>query len=315
MKVRFWGVRGSYPVPGPSTNRYGGNTSCVEVQPSTGEIIIFDAGTGIRKLGQRLAAGRCAQPSCTVSILFSHMHWDHVQGLPFFSPLHQPQNRIRIYSSAHGDAHLRRIFEQTAAQPYFPIGFSDFKSTVEFVNLKENAEFDIGAVHVRTSPLNHPFAATAYRCDGPLGSVMYASDTAPFCDMLLGDEFIPAPPGPEDLTDQDRQRLATMQKSLVALATGVDLLVYDTHFTMDEYRANPHFGHSAPEHAIEIALKAGAKGLCLFHHAPNHDDDDMDRIVDQARKLGQGRLRITAAREGELVDTKTGRATDDKEER
>jgi len=315
MKVRFWGVRGSYPVPGPSTNRYGGNTSCVEVQPSSGEIIVLDAGTGIRKLGQQLVTGRCAQRPCSVHILFSHMHWDHVQGLPFFGPLHRAQDRIRIYSSAHGDAHLRRIFEQTAAQPYFPISFVDFKSTIEFINLKENAEFDIGEVHVQTSPLNHPFAATAYRCSGPQGSVLYASDTAPFCDMLLGDEFIPAPQGPETLSDQDQNRLASMRATLVKLASDVDLLVYDTHFTMDEYRAKPHFGHSAPEHAVEIALEAGAKKLCLFHHAPDHDDNDMDRILDQTRKMCQGRIDVMAAREGQTVDTSTGQTTDEQEHR
>ena len=301
MKIRFWGVRGSYPVPGPDTVEFGGNTSCVQVLPDSGEVIVIDAGTGIRKLGQHLVHDSCDEP-CTVHLIMSHTHWDHVQGLPFFGPLHRDGNLVRIYSRRRDDVHLRRIFEKTAEQPYFPVSFNEFRARVEFVELPPNARFDIGGVHVSTAPLNHPFDAMACRLEQGGRSVVYASDTAPFERILLGQEFVPAPPGPDELSKRDAAILRRMRQALVRLCRKSDLVIYDTHFTMDEYEAKPHWGHSAPEHALAVALEAGARRLCLFHHAPEHTDADMHRILQHTRRLAAGRIQVLAAREGMEVD-------------
>ncbi len=301
MKMRFWGVRGSYPVPGPETNRYGGNTACVQVVPSSGDIVIVDAGTGIRKLGQELAAGPCRN-GCTIHLLISHTHWDHVQGLPFFAPLHLGGTHIKIYSRRHGDVHLRNVFEKTAEAPYFPIPFSEFRASVEFVELAESTDFHLGTVSVRTTPLNHPFEAMACRIEEDGCSMVYASDTAPFDRILLGREFVSQPPDPGTLTEPEKARLAELHRGLVDLCRGADLVVYDTHFTEQEYQARPHWGHSTPSQALSVALEAGAARLCLFHHAPEHTDEQMDEILESARRDAAGRIEVIAAQEGMTID-------------
>ncbi len=288
-------------MPGPETNRYGGNTSCVQVLPDSGDILIVDAGTGIRKLGQELVAGPCRN-GCTIHLLISHTHWDHVQGLPFFAPLHQSGTTIKIYSRRHGDVHLKSVFEKTAEAPYFPIPFSEFRASVEFVELPADSSFQVGHMQIRTAPLNHPFEAMACRVEADGQTVVYASDTAPFDRILLGREFVPEAPAPGTLSDRERERLAELRQGLVDLCRGVDLLIYDTHFTEDEYQARPHWGHSTPSQAMSVALAAGAGRLCLFHHAPEHGDVEMDRIVEQAQEMAAGRIELCAAREGMVID-------------
>ena len=299
MRARFWGVRGSYPVPGPATNRYGGNTSCVQVTPEDGSIIIIDAGTGIRRLGQELMKGPCGQGQGVVHLLISHTHWDHVQGLPFFAPLHKDGNLIRIYSRRQDDTHLKRIFAQVTDDPYFPVPIDEMKSRLEFVDLKEGARFSVVAVSLKKKRLNHPSVAMAYRLDSNGRSLVYVSDTAPFRDLLMEHEFIPAPPSPDEHLDPDDVALlANMRHGVVSLCREADVVIYDTHFTEAEYAKWPHWGHSAPCHAIEILDEARAKKLVLFHHAPQHDDETMDTIVSQTRSTVEGRMEVEAAREG-----------------
>ncbi len=301
MKVRFWGVRGSFPVPGPETNEFGGNTACVQVLPDCGRILIVDAGTGIRKLGQELVQGPCAA-GCQVHLIMSHTHWDHLQGLPFFAPLHRSDNELVIYSRRRDDVHLRHIFESTARQPYFPISFQEFRARVRFVELPARATFRIGPIHVRTCPLNHPFEAMACRIEEKGQAFVYASDTAPFERILLGKEYVAAPPAPGQLPAEHRAVLRRLRADLVELCRGAHLLVYDTHFTLAEYEDKPHWGHSAPEHALEIAVEAGVSTLCLYHHAPHHTDERMREILQHARRIAAGRVQVIAAKEGMTVD-------------
>jgi phosphoribosyl 1,2-cyclic phosphodiesterase len=267
--------------------------------PDDGSIIIVDAGTGIRKLGKELMEGPCGKGKGVVHLLISHTHWDHVQGLPFFAPLHQEGNLIRIYSRQHDDKHLRHIFEAVTEDPYFPVPFGEMKSRVEFVDLVEGNEFDIGSTRVRCTRLNHPSVAMAYRLDNRDRSVVYVSDTAPFRDLLMEHEFIPAPPDPGvGLPPEDAKLLAAMREGVVGLCRGVDLAVYDTHFTEEEYARWPHWGHSAPIHALAILREAKARRLALFHHAPQHDDETMDRILEETRKTAAGEIDVMAASEG-----------------
>jgi len=284
MKVRFWGVRGSIPVPGPSTNRYGGNTSCVEVRPRGGWPIIIDAGTGIRRLGQTLMDERFGDGSGTAHILISHTHWDHIQGMPFFSPLYRAGNRVNVFARQRGDTHLQAVFASQTEDPYFPVPLTALKASIEFHELVEGNRFEIDGTMVTCTRLNHPWIAMAYRLDCDGASVVYCSDTAPFTDLLLEHEFIKTPPSVgAPLPPTVAKQLATMRASLVALCKGADLLIYDTQFTVDEYQLRPHWGHSTPDDAIAIAREAGVKTLCLFHHAPLRTDDAQDAILLAAR--------------------------------
>lgn len=300
MKVRFWGVRGSIPVPGPHTNRYGGNTSCVEVRPKHGSPIIIDAGTGIRRLGKSLMQSEFGDGRGVAHLLISHTHWDHIQGLPFFAPLYQDGNELHLFARQRDDTHLRAVFASQTEEPYFPVPLSSLKADINFHEIVEGQRFDIGRARVSCTRLNHPWIAIAYRIDVDGASVVYASDTAPFTDILLEHEFIAKPPVVgAPLAPADAAKLRAMRDGLVALSQGADLLIYDTQFTGDEYRSRPHWGHSTPDDAIEIAREARVKTLALYHHAPGRSDDDQDAILQaqRARLVGES-FDIVAAYEG-----------------
>jgi len=297
MVIRFWGVRGSIPVPGRATNRYGGNTSCVEVRPRGEAPIIIDAGTGIRKLGKSLMEEAFGDGKGSASILISHTHWDHVQGLPFFSPLYREGNSVRIFARQR-DLHLEAVFSQQHHAPYFPVPLSAMHATMHFHELLEGARFNIGKAKVSCARLNHPWVAIAYRVDADRASVVYASDTAPFSDLLLGRDFVETPKV-GTLPPSSREELAAMRAGIIQLAKNADLLIYDTQFTPEEYKVRPHWGHSRPDDAIAIARDANVKQLCLFHHAPMRSDDENDKILAFHRaQLAGDKLQLISAYEG-----------------
>lgn len=285
MKVRFWGVRGSIPVPGRTTSRYGGNTSCVEIRPRRGNPIIIDAGTGLRRLGKSLMEESFGEGKGKTSILISHTHWDHVQGLPFFSPLYRGGNQIHIFARQR-DQHLEAVFSQQHEMPYFPVPLSAMQAGMHFHELVEGARFDIGQAKVTCTRLNHPWIAMAYRIDVDGAAVVYCADTAPFTDILFGREFMVTPPKLDEGLPPDVQaELQRMRAGVIGLARNADLLIYDTQFTLDEYRLRPHWGHSHPDDAIGIARDAKVKQLCLFHHAPTRSDEENDAILAKYRRV------------------------------
>ncbi|MCC6748094.1 MAG: MBL fold metallo-hydrolase [Deltaproteobacteria bacterium] len=305
MQVKFWGVRGSYPVPGPNTNRYGGNTSCVQVDPGDGNVFVFDAGTGIRKLGQELVAGLFGRGEGRCHVLISHTHWDHIQGLPFFAPLYVAGNRVSLYARQR-DVHLETLFKSQTQDPYFSVSMEDVAAAVEYRELLEGASFEVGVSRVRCARLNHPYIAIGYRIDAEGSSVAYVSDTAPFDRIVLGFEFISARPDLEaGPSASDAVQLAEMRDGVIDLCRGADLVVYDTMFEMEEYQACAHWGHSAPEHAVALCQAAGAKCLALFHHHPDRHDDAQDDILERVRRSTS--LPVIAAAEGLVVELGAGR--------
>jgi phosphoribosyl 1,2-cyclic phosphodiesterase len=299
MRARFWGVRGSIAVPGPTTNRYGGNTSCVEIAVDGIDPIIIDAGTGIRRLGKELASGAFGAGRGVAHLLISHTHWDHIQGLPFFAPLYTRGNRLDVYARRR-DQHLRAVFASQTESPYFSVPLDELRADVTFHELGDSHEFAIGPARIRCTRLNHPWIALAYRIEMNGRALVYASDTAPFTDILFEHEFIGQPPAPGAPLDPGKAAaLAAMREALVDLCRGADLLIYDTQFTRAEYRQKPHWGHSTPDDAIAVAREAEVGTLALYHHAPQRTDDEQDAILAACRaELAGTRLRLVAAYEG-----------------
>jgi len=282
VDITFWGVRGSYPVPGPQTVRYGGQTSCVEVRSSEGTWLILDAGTGLRALGQKLARESEGAPHVH-HVLLSHVHWDHIQGLPFFEPAYIPGTKIAVYALLTAADELQQVIGGITRHEFFPVPLEAAPAQIEYHEVEPGLRMTIGDFSVLPIALNHPFGAVGYRVDGDGTSVAYVADTAPFTDVLHKQHFLR---GIEPLTDEDRETLEQIRADLVEAVRGCDTVVYDTHFLPDEYRRFPHYGHSTPEHALEICKEAGVRRLVLYHHAPSHDDELMDEVAKTYRAKG-----------------------------
>ena len=296
MLARFWGVRGSVPSPGPSTVFYGGNTSCVEVR-AEGEIIILDAGTGIRELGSALAE-EFADRELKVTILITHTHWDHIQGFPYFKPAYDPKNQIRVLGYKGTKAGLAEILSQQMETSFFPVRFDNLPSNISISEIKE-MEFEIGKVKVRTMFLNHPGVCVGYRLETSHGSLAYLPDNEPFQrrHVLQREANIL----PADSAENTAFAYAEDEK-IVGFIRGVDSLIIDAQYDTAEYNEHIGWGHGCADDAVELALRAGIKRLYLFHHDPNHDDPTVTRMVESARKLAQKQtpnLQVFAAREGE----------------
>ena len=290
--IRFWGVRGSIPVPGPDTVRYGGNTACVEFR-GDGEIIILDSGTGIRPLGQALDA-EFSGKALNLTLLITHSHWDHIQGFPFFRPAYEPGNHLRILGFEGTRDGLAEIFSTQMESPYFPIGLGELPGHLAFEELR-SMEFDVGAVKVQAAFANHPGVCVGYRLNTRAGSVAYMPDHEPFHRMRNPHTV------PDELRDQARDFARSEDEKIVRFLDGVDALILDAQFDADEYAHHTGWGHSSVDDAVDLAVRAKAKRLFLFHHDPAHNDEKIDQMVGYARKLAarSGKsLEVEAAREG-----------------
>ena len=286
MRIQFWGTRGSIAKPGPSTARYGGNTSCIEVRSARGTLVVLDCATGAHPLGQKLMSaglkGMCGH------ILISHTHWDHIQGLPFFAPVFAPGNEWNIYGPKGLGQSLREALAGQMQYTYFPITLDQFGATMHYHDLVEGT-LDIDDVRVSTCYLNHPALTLGYRLEIDGAALVYSCDHEPYSRTLAT--------GQGEITGQDR-RYADFLK-------GADLLVHDAQYTAEEYPTKIGWGHSTVEYAVRIGQHAGAKRIALTHHDPLRDDDSIDRIVESIRaRLTEhaSSLEVFAAREGQIVE-------------
>jgi phosphoribosyl 1,2-cyclic phosphodiesterase len=270
MSVRFWGVRGSIPCPGPDTVGYGGNTSCVEIRCGE-QVLIFDAGTGLRPLGGALIAeGKVAD----TDIFLSHCHIDHLFGLPFFLPLHTEGYRIRIWAGNLKPASgVEDAVRKMMSHPLFPIEIDMAQSNVEFHDFRAGETLTPRpGITLRTAALNHPGGATGYRLEFAGRSVAYITDT----EMANGAE-----------------------PTILALAKDASLVIIDATYSDAELPSHVGWGHSSWQQCVGLANAAGAQRLCLFHHDPDHDDAIMDVI---AAAAGAARPGTIVAKEGLRIE-------------
>lgn len=270
MNVRFWGVRGSTPTPTLKNLRYGGNTSCVELRTQRGTLFVFDCGTGFRELGKDLEKEFGRRP-IKARIFLTHYHWDHIQGIPFFTPLYHQRNQFVFHGYRFRDETLRHALEEQMTSPYFPVDMSTMEAHRRFFDIGEE-RIDFGEVVLQCKRLHHPQGCLGYRleCDGKV--VVYATDNEP--GNRRGDNNV---------------RL---------LADGADLLIYDAQYTPGEMKVHRLWGHSNWQEGVRIAKECKVKRLVLFHHDPDRDDKAVDRIFKRARSHFDD---VVAAKEGLVV--------------
>jgi len=257
FKVRFWGVRGSICTPGKTTVKYGGNTPCVEVRCGN-KIYIFDAGSGLRLLGKQLMKEQVRE----INFLFSHFHWDHIQGFPFFLPAYSKKFIINMYGESKLSYSFEQLFSGQVMFPYFPVSLNEMDAKINFIEIKRNDLIDNGDVKVKTARLNHPGGCVGYRLEYKGKSFVYGTDTEHF---------------------------TCVDPSILKIARDADVIVYDCNYTDEEYSGATGFprtgwGHSTWTQGLKLVKEAGIKKFILFHHDPDHDDDFIDDLEVKAKK-------------------------------
>jgi phosphoribosyl 1,2-cyclic phosphodiesterase/CheY-like chemotaxis protein len=292
-RVRFWGVRGSIPTPGLQTAQFGGNTSCIEVRVGD-QVIVLDAGSGIRALGQELMREFHNKP-LDITMLVTHTHWDHIQGFPFFIPAYNPKVNVRIvgYEGAvHG---LRGALFEQMQSAFFPVGLNQMASHVTFEELSE-MEFELDAVKVRAIFANHPGICLGYRLSTPSGDIVYMPDHEAYERHEIERQKIAGETSPASL-DYARAQ----DEKVIEFIRAADVVIGDTQYDTTEYPSRLGWGHTCADDAVDLAMRAGVKHLFLFHHDPDHHDDKMTAMIARAEEkvaAAGSPMMVSAAREG-----------------
>lgn len=283
MRLRFWGTRGSCPTPGPNTARFGGNTTCLEVRTDDEHLVVFDAGTGIRELGRSLMR-RADGHAITGDVFFSHAHWDHIQGLPFFTPAFQQGNHFRLFGSPSLERSLEVVLRQQMSPVVFPVGFDQLRARMEFGafsgHTHEGPGYRVQAITVR-----HPGSALGFRIwpsNDPSRSIVFIPDN-------------------ELDRDGDSADSASTREALVEFARGATVLIHDAMYTGTEYMDHRGWGHSSYRDAVDFAIAAEVETLVAFHHDPERTDDALESQLQLCRRMvteRDGRVRVIGAAEG-----------------
>jgi phosphoribosyl 1,2-cyclic phosphodiesterase len=285
--VRFWGTRGSIPTPGHKTRKYGGNTSCVELNFDD-SLFICDGGTGLRELGVELVSRRKAE-KIDAHMFFSHTHWDHIQGFPFFIPAYAKDNALYVYDTTPEDDRIHRLLMGQMRAEYFPVSFKDLGSRIVSSDLA-GGEKAIDGVVVRYHEQTHPGRSFAYSFVKDGSKIVYATDSELDATLL----------NPEE-AQRDPSALRRLPEELVRFFADADLLIADGQYTDEEYPQKVGWGHARANTVVDLALQAGVKQCAIFHHDPMHTDEHVDRITDEGRKRAAAagsKLVVFGAREG-----------------
>jgi CheY-like chemotaxis protein len=277
MKVRFWGTRGSIATPGPATNHFGGNTSCVEVTTASGDLLIIDCGTGIRPLARDLESR--GKQGGRLNILVGHTHWDHIQGFPFFTAAFRQENTIAIHGPEGSGRSLREVLSGQMEFTYFPVELSQLPAKITYHDLGEGI-YQIGSARVATQYLNHPATTLGYRIEADGVVVVYLADHEPFSEQLWRGG---AEPGCIDSISHDGDRRHAR------FMADADLIIHDAQYTPEEYASKKTWGHSTYDYVVELAAAAGVRRVALTHHDPDHDDSFVAAIERRAQLLAATR--------------------------
>jgi phosphoribosyl 1,2-cyclic phosphodiesterase len=284
MRVTLFGTRGSVAAPGPETARYGGNTSAVEVRGDDGTVLVLDAGTGVRRLGEQVPAG-----IARLDILLTHLHMDHIQGLGFFGPLYHPGIEVHIWGPASSTLSLDARLARYLSPPLFPVHLRDLPSVV--FHEVPRRPFDIGPFHIKTSLVCHPNPTVGYRIEEDGCSAVYLPDHEPALGLRDGRWL-----EPEWTSGHD-------------LAAEADLLIHDAQYTDEQYGRCCGWGHSTYRHAFEFAARVGAKEMIPFHHDPSHDDATLDGLLAAAVERFEPSFRVAGGCEGAVFGLGSARGS------
>ncbi len=289
MKVRFWGVRGTIPSPGPNTIKYGGNTSCIEIRGDENELIVLDAGTGLRELGNYLISNDLKDGDLDIDILLSHTHWDHIQGFPSFGPAYIPSTTVTFRGPSNFSGKLADVIAGQMNYSYYPIKLDELNAKIEVHEITEDT-FQLNNFNIRTIYLNHPILCLGYRMEYNGNVFVSIYDYEPYRNIFRDDYELLSD---EERKDYDSSTLREadeyvelQNRKLIDFAKNADLLVYDAQYTDDEYRSKKKgWGHSTIEQAVSCAIDANVKRIALFHHDPLRTDAEVDDFQRRAIKL------------------------------
>lgn len=294
MKVRFWGVRGSIASPGAHTLRYGGNTTCIEVRTNDNDLIILDGGTGIFALAQALLK----ELPVTANIFITHTHWDHIQGLPFFTPLYIPGNALHIHGPFDPvtNSGIERVMDVQLQYSYFPIREAEMRASIAYTTMMMGQTVAVGSASVTSTLLSHPVVNFGYRVEHGGKSMFFTGDHEPPYNIYE--------PGDDD-HDEFESIIAERERDIIAAMQGVDVLIADSSYTRDEYPMRRGFGHGTFDSSIRMARQAGVKKLICTHHEPTRSDDQLEAAF--AETLSRhphrpGDPEILLAREGMEIE-------------
>lgn len=301
MKVRFWGVRGSIACPGPDTVQFGGNTACIELRfEETDRLIILDAGSGIRPLGDYLIQNDLPKGPINAEIFITHTHWDHIMGFPFFTPLYIPGTKLKVYGPVtYEEDTIDVIVGDQFRYRYFPVMHSELVAEIKYHHLKE-CKMDLGdGITLKTKYLNHTILCLGYRFEYKGKVICTAYDTEPFRNVFATD---PNSPDYDPIVAEEGEKAARKaNENLLNFFRGADILIHDSQYTVKEYLSSKiGWGHSSFEDAINAAHKAEAKKVVLFHHDFHRTDKELNALEKYYRELMKNKsdIEIVVAKEG-----------------
>ncbi|HCL55880.1 MAG TPA: MBL fold metallo-hydrolase [Spirochaetia bacterium] len=303
LTVKFWGVRGSIPVPGEDTVKIGGNTSCIEIMNDKNELLIIDAGTGIKNLGNHIVSAYLATGMKKCSLILTHTHWDHIQGLPFFTPLYLKDFEIYVYGPARDKDTIENILAGQMNYPYYPVKISDLKAKIFFNDIEEKP-FTIGSYQIIPKVLNHPVKTYGYKifCEGKIITTVYDHEiyrnvVLEDNPMIMNDLKI----GGEEVLEASKE-VSRRNQEIVDFIRDSNILIYDAFCTEKEYYDGKQgWGHGPIEFLIENTKHAPVRNLVLFHHAPEKKDKDvlkMKKYLENFVKSLDYKVNLIIAKEG-----------------
>jgi len=291
LSVRFWGVRGSLPTPGPDTVIYGGNTSCLEIRADD-RLIIIDLGSGVRPLGDWLAANDLKKfGKIKADIFLTHTHWDHIMGFPMFTPIYLPGTELKITSpvSLEGED-IKEIIENQLSYKYWPVRAQELAAKIEYNQLKEET-IDLGdGITIKTKFLNHPIFCLGYRVNYQNKSIATIYDHEPFRNLFADEETV----------KEGEAAAAEENEKVRQFIKGADIVIHDAQYTDEEYRNHTGWGHCSYKHAIQTADGMGVKQFVLFHHEPTRTDSQLEHL--KKNYINSKDPKIIIAKEGLVLE-------------